>query len=454
MPDGGALTGEIKASLEALTKQVHDEREAAKERDAEIKKFGDALPETQEKIAKIEKAIDSTRDEIDAALAKVQKQGLAGDSKEGKDLTANARAFYCMAQDLSADEAEALEPDLDAYKAYRKGYRAYLRRGGDGYAAGLPHDVRAELSVGQDADGGFWAPTEMSNDVKTRMFETSDVRSVANVISISGGAIEFPTDTNESTSGGWVAEKDARPETNTPKVGKQKIEAHEQYAEPHATQILLDDAAINVEAWLAGKTADILVRTENAAFVNGDGSNKPRGFMNYSAAATAEADTARAWGVLQFIPTGASGGFPTITAMSGASNPDAMLDVIAALKPVYRANARWAMSRATEAVYRKLKDGDGRYFVDMGNIQAGATGFTMFGYPISTMEDMPAVGANSFSTAFGDFRAGYTVLDRIGIRVLRDPYTTKGFVKFYTTKRVGGDVVDFDALKLVKFGVS
>lgn len=431
-----------------LAQAFEDFKRANDERLAELEK-GRTDPVIEAKVdaanadvARLEAALDETNRNVGRLTV-----GGSSASEDMDEVRHNARLFVGARTGKPVDDL----PDaaVQQYRAYRDAFRAYVRRGGANGEM-LPEGIRAELSVGSDPDGGYWVPTELSQTVIKRLFETSDVRSVANVVTISTDSLEMPTDTNQSTSGGWVGEKESRSETATPQVGVQRIVVHEQYAEPHITQKLLDDAAINVEGWLAEKTADILIRTENTAFVSGSGSGRPRGFLDYKTASVTTADGSRAWGVLQHVTTGAAGAFPTVSG-STASDPDKLLDVISALKPTFRGNARWFMSRATEAAVRKLKDADGRYLVGMGDLRDGATGFSLLGFSIYTMEDMPAIASDSFSIAFGDMKAAYTIVDRQGIRVLRDPYTSKPFVKFYTTRRVGGDVVNFDALKLVKF---
>jgi HK97 family phage major capsid protein len=248
-----------------------------------------------------------------------------------------------------------------------------------------------------------------------------------------------------------VGEGDPRGETDTPEVGEQTIYVREQFAQPLASQKLLDMSGFDVEGWLGRKIGDKLGRVENTKFVSGTGVKEPRGFVDYGAAAvTTDDDGPRAWGVLQYVPTGAAAGFPTLS--GGGDDPDALIDLQLKLKPEYLPGAVWAMRRSTAAVIRKLKDKDGRY-IWLDNITEGGRPL-LLGHPVTFLEDMPAVAANSFSVAFGNFNVGYQIVDGPAIRVLRDPFTTKGKVKFYTTKWTGGDVVNFDALKLLKFGTS
>jgi len=464
------ISAEVKEQLDLLTKLIHDEREANEKRLAELEQLKSVKPETEAEIKRIEAAIETARDAIEKQLKAelklisdaVDEHGRAigrltvgggGDSGERREeLRTNARLFLAAKTGKPLEQVK--DADVEAYQRYRRAFNSFLRRGGtDGEL--LTPEIRADLAVGSDADGGFWVPTEMSNRVMTRVFESSDIRGLATVETTTADALELPIDVDEAESGGWVSEKQTRSDTGTPKIGIQKIEIHEQFAQPKATQRLLDDATRDVEAWLAGKIADKLARVENQAFVIGDGVGRPRGFLNYGASASTQSDAARDWGKLQYVLSGSISGFPLVTAGDATYNDaDPLLVLISTLKPVYRSNARFLMNRTTEAVIRKLKDADGRYLVGLGDIRDAAVGFLLFGYPIATAEDMPAIGSDSFAIAFGDFRAGYTIVDRQGIRVLRDPYTQKPFVKFYTTKRVGGDVTDFDAIKLMKFATS
>ena len=269
-------------------KAANDERLAALEK-------GRPDPLIEAKVDKANADIARLEAANDEALRQIGRLTVGGGAPEDGDLKANTRLFIAARTGRPVDDVT--QAQIEQYRAYRGAFNAYLRNGGQRGEL-LPDGIRAELSVGSDPDGGYWAPTETSSTVIQRLFETSDMRSLANVVTISTDSLELPNDTNSSTSGGWVGETESRSETNTPKVGVQKIVVHEQYAEPHITQKLLDDAAIDVEAWLGGKTADILIRTENTAFVSGNGSSKPRGFLDYKSASVTTADSSRAWGVL------------------------------------------------------------------------------------------------------------------------------------------------------------
>jgi len=443
----------LKAAVDKVEGLIAAERQATDDKIAELKKTGATSPETTAKIEKIEKdvgdAIKAMNDQA-KALARITIGGGGGDPKDAAAKAAKATHFLHAKGALKRGQA-VTEELMASVAAYGEAFDKFMLDGGT-RGETLTPEVRAAMSVGSDADGGFLAHAEILSTFQTRLFETSDMRAVATVRSTTRGSIEFPVDVNKGTSGGWVKEKQARTETSTPQLGMQAIETHEQYAEPAITQTLLDDAAYDVAGWLADKTAEEMSRQENTAFVTGNGVNKPRGFLDYASGAVTTNDATRAWGAMQYIPVGAAGAFPVASA--GYGNADALITAISKLKPQFRTSARWFMNRATEATVRKLKDAEGRYLVGFGDLRDNALGFTLLGYPIVNLEDMPDPAADTYSIAFGDMRRTYTIVDRIGFRVLRDPYTSKPFVKFYTTKRVGGDVTDFDALKLIKFAAS
>lgn len=321
---------------------------------------------------------------------------------------------------------------------HQKAYTQWMRRG----EANLSADQAKAMSVGSDPDGGYLVPVDMSGRIAAKIFETSNIRAIAQVDSTNSDAVEGLND-NDEVSTGWVSETGTRSETDTPELGKWRIEIHEQYAEPRITQKLLDDAALDVGAWLERKIVDKFGRTENNAFVVGNGVGKPRGFAGgYATAATA--DSSRAWGTLEHIASGASADF-------AASNPsDKLLDIVYALKEGYRTGARWVMPRAVMLKVRKFKEATTNAYIWQPGLTAGQPALIL-GYPTTEADDMPALGAGSLSLAFGNFRVGYQIFDRLGIRTLRDNLTTKGYVKFYTTKRVGGGVTNFEAIKLMKF---
>jgi len=311
-----------------------------------------------------------------------------------------------------------------------------MRAGG----SGLSTDISMALSVGSDPSGGYMVPPDTSGRLIDLIYQTSPMREVANIQTIGVDALEGPRDLDEADSG-WVGEQDTRSETDTPTLGEYRIPVEEQYAMPKTTQKLLDDGQFDVEGWLVGKVSSKMSRVENTAFVSGNGVKKPRGFLTYPAGTP----SASAFEVIQQVASGAAGDF-------AATNPgDPLIDMTYALKAPLRGGAIWAMNSLAEAEVRKLKDGDGNYLwqPNFGEHRGGL----LLGYPVRNFEDMPDIAANSLSVAFGNFRAGYTIVDRIGFRILRDPLTQKGYVLFYVTKRTGGDVDNFEAIKIMKFAV-
>ena len=241
---------------------------------------------------------------------------------------------------------------------------------------------------------------------------------------------------------GWVGETDARDETTSPTLAELEFPAMELYAMPAASAMLLDDSAVNIDEWIAQEVELAFATQEGTAFVTGDGDKKPTGFLNY----TKIAEASWAWTKIGYVVTGVSGDF-------AATDPsDNLVELVYALKSGYRQNAHWVMNRRTQAAIRKLKDADGNYIWQPAAV-AGSTA-SLMNFPIAESEDMPDIDDDSYAIAFGDFQRGYLIVDRIGVRVLRDPYSAKPYVLFYTTKRVGGGVQDFDAIKLLKFGTA
>ena len=276
----------------------------------------------------------------------------------------------------------------------------------------------------------------MSGQIVTKVDETSPMRAFASIQVISTDALEGLFDL-ERAAAVWVGETGARSQTATPNIGRWRIPVHELSAMPAATQKLLDDAAINMESWLADKVALEFSLAENAAFVNGNGVDKPRGFLTYGTGTTLP-------GTVEQFRTGVNAAFA-----AAPDGGDVLIDALYGLKAPYRANASWFMNRTTTKMVRKLKDSDGAYLWSPG-IAAGQPA-TLLGYPVAAFEDMPDPAQGSLSIAVGDMRAAYQIVDRMGIRTLRDPFTAKPFVLFYTTKRTGGDLVNFEALKVVRF---
>jgi HK97 family phage major capsid protein len=305
--------------------------------------------------------------------------------------------------------------------------------------AQLDYLEQKALSVGSEADGGYLVPDHTARAIGQSLRAASPIRSISGHIEISSSRYRRVLPTSGAAAG-WVGESDPRPQTGTPGLTELAFPTMELYAMPAATIPLLDDAAVDIDAWLASEVRTAFAKQEGQAFVSGNGVNRPRGFLSYPTVAAG----AWQWGSLGYVASGAAGAFPE-------DDPaDCLIDLVYALKADYRANGRFVMSRLTQSAIRKLTDADGNYLWQP-SLTAGAPS-TLMGYPVCECEEMPDLAPGSLSIAFGDFERGYLVVDRIGIRVLRDPFVAKPYVLFYTTKRVGGGVQDFDAIKLLKFG--
>lgn len=429
------MSEEIKkavGAVEALHAGFEEFKKANDERIAQIEKKGSADVVTEAKLQKIEADLEKAQRIADEAVLAAKRQSRVVTDERGEvvDLDKKAQEWASMNARRRGSVAGTFgAADMDGYKA---AFDTFLRKGEEV----MGPEERKALSVGTDPDGGYVVNPDLSGRIVMKVFETSPMRAFASVQVISSDALEGLFDLNEASSG-WVGETDSRSETNTPQLGKWRIPAHELYAKPKATQKLLDDASINMEAWLASKVAEKFARDEANAFVVGNGVNKPRGFLTYASGTTLP-------GTIERFDTGVNGAFA-----AAPNGGDVLINALYGLKQQYRANATWFMNRATLKLTRKLKDSDGAYLWSPG-IAAGQPA-SLLGYPVASFEDMPDPATDSLSIAVGDMREAYQIVDRIGIRTLRDPYSAKPYVEFYTTKRVGGDVVNFEAIKLIEF---
>jgi len=396
--DARAITAEMLAAFEAL-KAANDARLE------EIEKRGAADPLVEAKLKRIETSLDQQR----TALERL----------------ALEQARPAMGEDPRKADTE-----------HKSAWGSYLRRGDE---AGLHRIDFKSVNVGTESQGGYVAPPELDRLIEQRLMASSPMRQIASVRQTSATVFRKPVSMGAQSA--WAAETGARNETTAPSLELLEFPAAELYAMPAATQTLLDDAYADIDEWLADEVEASFAAQESAAFVTGNGTNKPRGFLDY----TMIADASHAWDKIGFILSGAAGAF-------AASDPaDKLIDLIYALKSQFRANARFVMNRRTVSAVRKLKDADDNYLWRPGMAGEAAS---LLGYPVTEIEDMPDIAANAFSIAFGDFRRGYLIVDRQGARVLRDPYSAKPYVLFYTTKRVGGGVQNFDAIKVLKFAAS
>jgi HK97 family phage major capsid protein len=413
------MSTEIQKTIEDLGR-AFEQFKSANDQQIKEKAKGVFEPILEEKTQRLGNAMA----DLEAKLAKL--------GQETKDLT---DAFVKSQRGGTGGETDPAKRD------HTKAFLNYVRRGDK---EGLAELQEKAMSVGSDPSGGYFVPVDTSGRIVAKVFETTPMRQFAFVDTTNSDTYEGMTDRNEVSSG-WVGETTSRAETNTPDVGKYQITIGELYAEPRITQKLLEDADRDVEAWLVAKIAEKFARDQNNAFIVGNGVNKPRGLTSYTTAATA--DSTRTWGVIEHIASGGSGAFTATTPQ------DKLVDMTEALKPAYRNGAVWMMPRAVSLLVRKFKTATDLNYIWQPSLVAGAPA-TLLGYPVAMAEDFPAIAANSLSAAFGNFRAAYTIVDRRGIAMMRDPFTAKPYVKFYTTTRVGGAVVDFDAVKLLKFAAS
>jgi HK97 family phage major capsid protein len=393
------MSEEIKAKVDALGSAWEQFKSANDARLAEIEKKGSADVLFTAQLEKINGFMDEQK-------AKLDNLEVALSSPKGASL---------------GEKEDKSEAELKA------AFSLYLRKGTD-----LSDLQKKSLAVNSDADGGYLVTPAMSRDITKIIFETSPIRQLASVETISTDVLEIIDDNNEF-AGGWTGETDTIAETNTAKIGKRSIPAHEVYAQPKATQKLIDDSSISIESWISEKIADILARKENTAFVSGAGVSQPRGILTYAAGTS--------WGQIQQVNSGSS----------GAVTADGLLNLLYALKEGYQTNATFIANRSVVGALRLLKDSTNQYLWQP-SYQMGQPDM-IIGRPIMMASDMPAAAANSLSVAVADFKRAYKVVDRRGVTIQRDPYTEKPFVKFYATKRVGGDVTNFEAIKILKLAV-
>ncbi|WP_339636612.1 phage major capsid protein [uncultured Sulfitobacter sp.] len=319
---------------------------------------------------------------------------------------------------------------------HKKAFDAYLRNGDDDGLRGLELDGKS-MSTAVNSDGGYLVDPQTSERVQSVLNAGASIRAISSVVQVEATSYDVLVD-HADVGAGWATESGAQAETDTPQIDRITVPLHELSALPKASQRLLDDSAFDIEGWLAGRIADKFARAEAAAFVSGDGIDKPTGFLSHPAVD----NDVWTWGNLGYVPSGTN------------ANPeaDAIIELVYALGAAYRKNAVFVMNSKTTAKVRKLKDTDGRFLWSDG-LAAGEPARLM-GYPVLVAEDMPDPATDAMAIAFGDFSAGYTVAERPDLRILRDPFSAKPHVLFYATKRVGGDVSDFAAIKLMKFGLA
>jgi len=393
----------IQEALDTLHRAFEDFKAANDQRLAELETKGTVDPLVEEKVNRLNGLVEKAQDRLGRLEAAARRPVFSSEPGEnrGSQGREEQAAFF-----------------------------SYVRKGMEG--AG-----QKSLTSLSDASGGYLIPTGMLEKIHSTMVVTSPMRSVARVTGISTDALELLLEKGMADVG-WVAETAERPETETPELQKIRIPVHQLYAKPRASQKLLDDASVDIETWLAQKIAERMTLTENEAFVRGDGKGKPRGFLTYEPTDIGRGE----WGKFEAVR---SKPLDTLT------DADVLLEAFHALKAQYLNSATWMMSRSALAAIRKLK-GDNHQYLWQPSMVEG-TPSTLLGCPVLVADDMSALEAREkgILIAFGNFREAYQIVDRAGLHVLRDPFSSKPYVEFYATKRVGGDVVNFDALKLICF---
>lgn len=401
-----------------------------------------ATPEARAALHEMMAAFEAFKGANDARLDEIERKASADALLEEKVARIDQAVAAAQAR-LDRVSSEARRPVIGDVAAPRVGTPdgVELKAAFDGYLrAGIGLEVKAGLSTAPNS-GGYVVPEQTERAIERRLMAGSPMREIATVRTVAAGVFRKPVSI-AGVGSGWVAETAARPETDPATLALLEFPAADLYACPAATQTLLDDALVDLDEWLAGEVEDAFAAQETEAFVNGDGLNKPRGFLDYDIVA----DSGQDWGEIGYVASGAAGAFVS------ESPTDRLIDLVYAPKAQYRPNARFVLNRRTVSTVRKFKDADGNYIWQPAQ-RAGDTA-SLLGYPVTEIETMPDVAADAPAIAFGDFRRGYLIVDRAGVRVLRDPYSAKPYVLFYTTRRVGGGVQDFDAIKVMKFAAS
>ncbi len=366
------------------------------------------------KVDKLEKAVD----DLNASVSALRVGGIGGDDSDG--LPRNRRAaFNALGKFGRTGNVDALTDGLT---------------------------VNASMSRDSGPDGGYVVGEEIATEILRIQRNDSTMRRIARVVMTSSASFKQPFSLNNAASG-WVGERQSRPETDGPDLALIDVPAGEVYANPAITQNLLDDSAYDLGQFIATEIGDAFTAKEGSAFITGDGINKPRGFLTYDIVSTA--DDSRDFGKLQYLPSGVASALTDGT-HNGA---DALQDLVFSLKAKYRQGASWLMNSATMAKVLKLKSKTEELYLVQRSLIEGAPD-RLLGYPVEIDEDMPDVESNAYPIAFGDFSRGYLITDRQGVKILRDPYTNKPYVMFYATKRVGGGLLDSNAIKLLKIAAN
>jgi len=397
----GKNSGDVNGMFNEFMSAFEEFKHTNDERLDSLEKRGASDVLVEDKLSRLNAAIDGHKSALNRAVAENSRPALEGIT--GSNL---------------------------AYDEYKDAFSSYVKRGEE-----------KALSIGSNPDGGYLVPDETELEIARLLKDISPIRAIAGNRIVSTSVYKKPISI-AGPSVGWVGETDVRVETASQTLSEISYPTMELYAMPAATSAFLDDSAVDVGQWIADEVNAAFAEQETAAFINGDGVNKPSGFLSE----TIVDEGIWSWGNIGYVPTGEAGALPL------TNESDVLIDLVYSLKSGYRQNANWVMNRATQAAVRKLKDADGNYIWQPALQPSGNA--SLLGFNLVEAEDMPDIAADSTAIAFGDFGRGYLVVDRAGVNVLRDPFSSKPYVLFYTTKRVGGGVSDFDAIKLLKFAAS
>lgn len=422
------MSNEIKDLFNSLQKDLHEFNTENKKRLTDLENKGSVDVVLTEKVDKINNAISDMEDKLVAANKKIEDLELSNSAKAEAEIKDDGSlAVFNKIGNCSMNAAQVAE--------YRNALETLVRRQGS-----VGYDIENTLSVSIAEGAGHWVSPDMSGEIIRRVQDQNPMRKHARISTTSKDRFILGKKVNRMSIGGWVGEAnvESRSATTLPAKGEQEIPVHELYAYPDVTLKMLDDADYDVLGEMTVDAADAFAYNEEYGFLLGNGIQQPRGILDY--VPTSTEDGSRAWGTLQYVASGQAATIP--------DGPEELISMVHKPRAKYLANAKWFMNRFTRALIRQIAGTNEFYFVAMNG------GIDLLGYPVVTMDSIPSVGANNLVAIFGDMNAAYRVVDRAGIRMIVDPYSTKGKVSYYMWRRVGGDVVDFDAIKILKCAAS
>lgn len=425
---------EIKTLIDAQGRAWEEFKTVNDQRLDKLEK-GMATGDEEAKLAKLNGRMDEIAAEAKEAHAKANRIATFGGT-DPKEAAAELKSFNdgLAAFDTLRQRPKSAPLDADAYAAYKSAFKNWMRKGEQ-----ISDAERKAVNVGTDPEGGYLTTSEMDGAIDRVVTKMSAFRQLARVVTIGATAYEKLVKTSGASAGGWGGETTAPSETGTPGWVKLEFVPDMVWAEPRATSQSLEDAVFDVEGDLTDEIGITFADQESQAFIDGSGVNRPKGLLSY----TTVANASYSWGSLGYTVTGHA------TAFASSNPSDALIDLQHSLKRNYRGSANWVMNDATLGAIRKFKDGQGIYLWAPSNLMGGVVG-QLLGHGVVTDDYMPDLGSNAFPVAFGDFRRAYLIVDRRGTTILRDPYTAKPYVKFFATRRVGGGITNFEAVKLLK----